>query len=152
VPLRPFQTPEQVPLPLLFLLVFLPCELVAGRPSLASPALAAGRRRGPAASPRRPHPQAPGPSDHGGQSRSKGGVPLGSVHRGPVDRVHRRGPRACVTAHVSMTSACVSTGNRSPPRGATTVHPPTALAGLQISPPISGNYKYSLPPHKTLAV
>jgi hypothetical protein len=122
VPLRPFQTPEQVPLPLLFLLVFLPCELVAGRPSLASPALAAGRRRGPAASPRRPRPQAPGPSDHGGRSRSKGGVPLGSVHRGLVDRVHRRGPRAYVTTRVSMTSVCVSLRQHSQPQPATWRH------------------------------
>jgi hypothetical protein len=69
-----------------------------------------------------------------------------------VDRVHSRGSRACVTARISMTSPCVSTANRSPPRGATAAHPPAALVILQKEPRVSGNYKYTLPPIRTLTI
>jgi hypothetical protein len=64
----------------------------------------------------------------------RGGRTPSAVHGGPVDRVHRAGPRHGVTACVSMASACGSPAIQRSPRGATTVHPQAAQAILQISP------------------
>jgi hypothetical protein len=54
------------------------------------------RRRGPAASPLASPAHDQGRTIGADGPDQKGGVPLRSVHRGPVDQVHRAGPRACV--------------------------------------------------------
>jgi hypothetical protein len=90
------------------------------------------RRAPPRAGLARKH---PGPSDGHGRSRLKGALnPFGGPPwtGGP-------GPRARSTVGVSsyaMLASCLrQPANRDSPRGATTAHPPTALATLQISPP-----------------
>jgi hypothetical protein len=69
----------------------------------------------------------------------KGGRTLRSVHRGPVDQVHRRRS----TGHIMLASA---PANRSSPRGATAASSPAAQAFLQKEPCSFQNYKYTLPP------
>jgi hypothetical protein len=67
--------------------------------------------------------------------------------RSTVDRWTKStgaGPRATS----ALRELCVNPDTHRSPRGATAASPPAAQAILQISPPVSGIYKNSLPPYK----
>jgi hypothetical protein len=141
----PLRALGKLPRLLLLLLVPLPTILAHQNafPAIAgeSPPRAAGRHRGLAVSPPASLAEHLVRSISDGQSRSKGLVPLGSVHGGQMDQVHRDGPRSCI----SFASAPAS---HSPPRGTPSASPPATQAFLQKEPYSFQNYINALPPSK----
>jgi hypothetical protein len=134
-PLPPLQAAGEFPLLLLFLSMPSPSKMAHRNiiwPSSGEP---------PPLRPPAPPPIActrPGPSDRRGRPRSKGGMPLRSVHRGPVDQVHRR---RSTSLRQPGQSQLATWRHLSFPVGR-----PGTFAN---KPPISGIYKNSLPPYKT---
>jgi hypothetical protein len=116
--------------------------MVPGRPIWPSPASSAAvSRRAPPVSGETAAPAAGRRRIANQWSRLKGPIPLGSVHGGPMDQVHRAGPRP----RVILASATTSHG---PPRGTPSAPPSAAFAVLQKEPPVSGIHNHALPPYE----